>query len=179
MSENFVGEIRMFAFAWAPMGWAICDGSTVPISQYSTLYSLLGTTFGGDGYSNFGLPDLRGRVPVGQGTSNLGVVYPYSLKGGSEQVSLNVSNLPGHTHLVNVSSQQNSQTTPKGNYLSAPTTSSRPRKIYNEYVNNLAVMDARTVSYYGVAQPLAHNNMQPTLVLSYCIALDGYYPTRP
>ncbi|GFN33781.1 phage tail protein [Paenibacillus xylaniclasticus] len=169
--EPYIGEIRMFAGNFAPSGWHICDGSILPISENEALFSLIGTTYGGDGQTTFALPDLRGRVPVGQGmNSATGTTYTLGQKAGTETVTLTSNELPAHIHGV-VASSAVTTSHPQGavwgtgdtvQYV-APSTSGAP-------------MLASAVSVAGGGQP--HDNMMPYLPIGYIIALEGIYPTQ-
>jgi microcystin-dependent protein len=172
MSEPFLGEIRMFGGNFAPRGWAFCDGQILSIAQNTALFSLLGTTYGGDGRTTFALPDLRGRAPVhaGQGP----VLSPYSLgqSGGSESVTLNTSQMPSHNHLVNVDTGDNGTTShPNGQYLASTGSIS----IYNNATDG-STLNQGTVQTAGGSQP--HSNLQPYLCVDFIIALEGIYPSR-
>lgn len=176
MSEPFIGEIRLLAIAWAPKGWALCDGSLLPITPNQALYSLLGTQFGGDGRTTFGLPDLRGRVP-------LGTVYPgqnqgKQYAGGGETVTLNEAQVPVHNHMLQAIAEAGNKANPADNFYAkvtpvAPATA--PVNIYGAATTTVA-LDTGTLSSVGGG---THDNMQPFLVLNYCIATQGYYPSRP
>jgi microcystin-dependent protein len=176
MSDYFLGEIRAFSFDWAPAYWAVCDGRIMQIQQNNALYSLLMTQFGGDGRTTFGLPDLQGRVPVHLGGQSL----PQALtKAGSETVILATAEMPAHNHPFIASTETATQIKPAGNMLAtvpadaSPTPTVRP--IYGNAASN-AALAASTIGVAGGGQP--HNNMQPFLVVNYCIALAGIYPTR-
>lgn len=175
MSDPYVGEIRLFAGTFAPANWAFCDGSLLSISQNTALFSLLGTTYGGNGTSTFALPDLRGRVPVhmgfGPGLSN----YALGQQGGSENVTLTSQQLPTHTHTAKCATTNNlgTQSSPAGNYWS--TDGGANTEAYNSASDNSA-MAASVVGPTGGSQP--HNNMQPFQVVNYIIALNGIYPPR-
>jgi microcystin-dependent protein len=167
----FLGEIRLFGGNFAPQGWNFCDGSLLPISQYDTLYALIGTTYGGDGQTNFALPDLRGRVPLHRG-QDTGSNYTIGEVGGAESVTLTVLNVLPHTHLFagstvagNVSSPQNAvlAAAPAGNLLYVQATGS-------------TALDGREIMPAGGAQP--HENRQPYQALNYIIALDGIWPSQ-
>jgi microcystin-dependent protein len=169
MSEPFLAEIRMVGFNFAPRGWAFCDGQILPIDQNQSLYSLLGTSYGGDGRTSFALPDLRGRVPIhvgsnGQGTHTLGQ------KSGEENHALSQNEMPQHDHTAQASSDDATQTLTVGNVLARSTT-----PIYAP-PQNLTPMNERSVSHVGGGQ--GHENMQPYLALNFCIALQGLYPSR-
>ncbi|TGX53390.1 phage tail protein [Sphingomonas gei] len=172
MADPFVAEIRVFPFNFAPRGWAWCDGQLLPLSQNTALFSLLGTTYGGNGKSNFALPDLQGRVPFhpGQGPG-LGF-YDLGQIGGSETVTLLESEIPMHPHALVVSNSDEAETNiPKGNVLSRS-------KNGNIYSNNttLKAMNPGALAPAGGNQP--HNNMMPYLTLYFCIALQGVFPPR-
>ncbi|MCB2154814.1 tail fiber protein [bacterium] len=165
MSEPFLAEIKLVGFNFPPRGWATCDGQILPINQNQSLYSLLGTTYGGDGRTSFGLPDLRGRTPVHVGNGhNLGS------KSGEETHTLSASEMPQHSHALNAVSEQGTQTAALNNNLAE---SSLP--IYGT-MSNSASMGSGTVANAGGGQ--AHNNMQPYLALNFCIALQGLFPSR-
>jgi microcystin-dependent protein len=165
MSEPFLAEIRIFGFTFAPRGWAMCDGQILPINQYQSLYSLLGTTYGGDGRTTFGLPDLRGRVPLHEGSG-----YSLGLKSGVENVVLTVAELPNHTHALNGTGNAGTTNSPAGNvFASTPDDRYAP-------ATELVATGASVVANAGGSQ--AHDNMQPSLVLNFCIALQGLFPSR-
>lgn len=172
MSQPFIGQILMAGFNFAPKGFMFCAGQLLPISQYTALFSLLGTTFGGDGKVTFGLPDLRGRVSnhwgSGQGLSS----YVMGQVVGTETVTLNQTQLPPHTHGVNASTL-GGQTDPTNNYPGVDTSGSGAM-FYNSTITG--VMSPSTIPPSGV-QP--HQNMQPYLVINFCIAIVGIYPSRP
>ena len=166
MSEPFLGEIRLFAFNFAPAGWAHCDGDLLPINQYQSLYSLLGTMYGGDGETTFGLPDLLGRSPMHRGTSTQGA------KSGNESVFLNQTQIPSHRHNIQATSDDATANTPNGNVFARATT-----PLYHDHVaGNNQTINSGTLTTYGSGQ--GHNNMQPSLVMNYCINLTGLFPSR-
>ena len=171
MPDPFIGEIRIFGFNFAPTGWAMCDGQLLPIAQYTALFSLLGTYFGGNGTSNFGLPDLRARVPIsmgqGAGLSN----YVLGQLGGAEAVALLAGQLPAHSHSVNASDGAPVLTRPAG---AVPARASAD--IYASAPDGTTVMNAGMIASAGGNQP--HPNMQPYLTLNFCIALQGVFPPR-
>jgi len=164
MSEPFLAEIRIFAFNYAPRGWAQCNGQLLPINQNQALFSLLGTTFGGNGQTTFALPDLRGRAPV-----HAGADVTLGMSAGEESHTLVLSEMPAHTHLPMGDSAAASVTTPGGN-----TWASQNANPYASSPNVL--MNPTTVSNVGGSQP--HANIQPYLVLNSCIALMGIFPSR-
>lgn len=170
MSQPYVGEIRMFAGNFAPAGWMFCEGQLVPISEYETLFNLIGTTYGGDGQSTYALPDLRGRLPVhmgqGPGLSNN---YVIGETGGVEQVTLTVPQIPNHNHPVMASMDVPVSSTPSGNV-----TGQAAAKFYRAGTPAVA-MNPGFVSPVGGSQP--HDNMQPYLCVSFIISLFGIYPS--
>jgi microcystin-dependent protein len=172
MSEPFLGEIRAFPYNFAPRNWASCDGQLLPISQNSGLFSLLGTTYGGNGVSNFALPDLRGRLPmhVGQGSG----LTPRQLgeSSGTESVTLLSSQIPNHTHALNASTGPGSLQSPANAYLATDATASVVN--YSSGANTQMAGDAIGAS--GGSQP--HDNMPPYLTFTFCIALQGVFPPR-
>jgi microcystin-dependent protein len=156
----------------APRGWALCDGQLLPISQNTALFSILGTTYGGDGRTTFALPDLRGRVPVHQGQGPGLSSYDLGQSAGSENVTLSTSQMPSHNHLVNVDTGDNGTTShPNNQYLA----SSGGVSIYNS-VTDSSTLNPGTVQAAGGSQP--HSNLQPYLCIDFIIALEGIYPSR-
>lgn len=171
MADPFLSEIRIFGFNFAPRGWAQCDGQLLPINQYQSLYSLLGTTYGGDGRTTFALPDLRGRVPVSPGNSGAGTNITYGAKTGQETVALTSAQLPQHTHVAQASSTDGNNPLPAGKVLAAT-----PAQIWRDPDTSMTSLKTGTVANAGGGQP--HDNMQPFLALNYCIALQGNFPSR-
>ncbi|WP_332659078.1 phage tail protein [Brevundimonas sp.] len=176
MSAPFVGEIRMFGFGRIPIGWLACDGSLQPIANNETLYTLLGTTYGGDGNSTFGLPDLRGQAPVHQGTG-LGLT-PRILGegGGSESITLTTAQIPAHTHtfVADTAAAETSKPDPTQTLGSMATDT--------QYLTDVtgAVMyplQANAIAPSGTSLP--HDNIMPTLTVSFCIASEGIFPSQP
>lgn len=165
MAEPFLSEIRIMSFVFAPKGWALCNGQLLPINQNQGLFSLLGTTFGGDGRVNFGLPDLRGRVPIHVGSS-----HTLGERGGEQAHTLSIAEIPTHTHVLNGSSSDGTQPVPATGLLAKAAPA-------NPYAGptNLTAMNAASVASVGGSQ--AHLNMQPFLTLSFCIALQGIFPS--
>lgn len=171
MSEAFVGEIRMFGGNFAPVDWALCDGSLLPINQYDVLYSLIGTTYGGDGMTNFKLPDLRGRIPVHMGTGQ--GLTPRSIGNafGTETETLQVAHIPSHTHLVSVGGNATTAA-PAGNYLGNSTNFN----LYSTVAPDSLINQAAVGSFPG--QSLPHSNIMPALGVNFIIATSGIYPQR-
>ncbi len=165
MAEPFLSEIRIMSFVFAPKGWALCNGQLLPINQNQALFSLLGTTFGGDGRVNFALPDLRGRTPIHVGSS-----HTLGERGGEQAHTLSISELPAHTHVVQASNSSIGATTLPANSLLTDS----PSQLYTA-PTQLTSLNAGTVANVGGSQ--AHLNMQPFLTLSFCIALQGIFPS--
>lgn len=170
MSEPFLAEIKIVGFNFPPRGWAFCDGQILPINQNQSLYSLLGTTYGGDGRTSFALPDLRGRAPMHVGQSSGGASHQLGQKGGQESVSLAESEMPQHTHSASGSSSEGDVPVPAGNILAES-----PVAMYSDPSGLVPMRDGTLANAGGGA---AHNNMQPHQTLNYCIALQGLFPSR-
>ncbi|MCK4784696.1 MAG: phage tail protein [Desulfobacteraceae bacterium] len=168
-SEPFLAQIVMFGGNFAPRGWALCDGQLLQIAQNTALFSLLGTTYGGDGRTTFGLPDLRGRVAMHPGTGPGLSNYRLGQKGGVEQVTLNINQIPSHTHEAKAYSGQGNQQGPGGNVLAFD-------RRETQYSNETPDVDMSVGSAVGGSQP--HTNMQPYLGINHIIALVGMYPSR-
>jgi microcystin-dependent protein len=171
MSEPFIGEIRIFPYQFAPRGWALCNGQSLPIAQNYALFSVIGNTYGGDGVSSFALPDLRGRAPMHPGQGPGLSSYYLGQKGGAESVQLSVAELPEHSHRMRDRDMDLGEVS-----VPAPNCSlakSANAKIYAA-PGSLTPMSAASLSEEGGGQ--AHNNMQPYLTCQFCIALDGVYP---
>ncbi|MGN7360678.1 phage tail protein [Paenibacillus sp. SAF-054] len=163
MPEPFIGEIRVFSFGIVPKGWAACNGQTLPINQNQALYSILGTLYGGDGVTTFALPDLRGRAPVHQGSGLL-----LGQSAGEEHHTLTVQEMPQHTHQVSGAGTSSSNKAANNVWGTAPSL------MYA--ANATSQMSPNALLSAGQSQP--HNNMQPYTVLSYCIAINGIFPSR-
>lgn len=182
MSSPFVAEIRIFACNFAPTGWALCNGQLLPISQNTALFSLLGTSYGGNGQNNFALPNLQGAAPMhwGQGAGlslrDIGEV------GGSQSVTLLSSEIPAHSHALAALDQASSATVPAADkYLAggaSKTVLGVPKPVPPAFADpaSLVAMEAQSLTIAGGGLP--HNNVQPYLVLNFCIALQGVYPPR-
>jgi microcystin-dependent protein len=174
MADPFVAEIRIFPFNFAPKGWAWCDGQLLPLSQNTALFSLLGTTYGGDGKSTFALPDLQGRAPMHPGQGPGLSLHDLGETGGSETVTLNESEIPSHSHSILAANFPGD--------IQSPTTAvalarSSGGNAYQTVVNqNLVPMSPSALAPAGGDQP--HNNMMPYLTLYFCIALQGVFPPR-
>jgi microcystin-dependent protein len=163
MAEPFLSEIRIMSFVFAPKGWALCNGQLLPINQNQALFSLLGTTFGGDGRVNFALPDLRGRTPI-----HVGSAHTLGEQAGETAHTLSISELPMHTHVVQAQPNTGTQL-PAMNALLA-----QASNVYRT-ADNLTSINPATISNVGGSQ--AHLNMQPFLTLNFCIALQGIFPS--
>lgn len=167
MAEPFLSEVRLFSFVFAPKGWALCNGQLLPINQNQGLFSLLGTTFGGDGRVNFALPDLRGRVPI-----HVGSGFTLGERGGEQAHTVTISELPTHVHVANADNGSAAVPDPTGAfYASASSAVGTPFGAGT----NLQAMAAGTIGNTGGSQ--AHLNMQPFLTLNFCIALQGIFPS--
>jgi len=165
MAEPFLAEIRMMSFGFPPKGWALCNGQLLPINQNQALFSLLGTTYGGDGRVNFALPNLQGCVPIHMGNG-----HTLGERGGEQAHTLSTSELPTHTHTLNASSTNADTPLPTGNVLGG---------VLNELydgTSNLVAMNPGSITSVGGSQ--AHFNMQPFLALTFCIALQGIFPSQ-
>lgn len=169
MSEPFLAEVRMFGFNFAPRGWAFLDGQILPINQNQSLYSLLGTTYGGDGRTSFALPDLRGRTPMH--TSD---THELAQKGGTETVTLTAAETPSHSHTVKASLDSGDSISPGGNVLASGANSDLA--YHHPEAASATALRSGTVTNTGGGQ--AHNNMQPYTTVSFCIALQGLFPSR-
>jgi len=181
MAQAFLSQIEAFAFNFPPKGWAFCNGQLLPINQNQALFSLLGTTYGGDGRINFALPDLRGRVPVHFGQGFQSQVFNLGDRAGEEAHSLIQNEMPAHVHQVNVDSTAGAVNKPTTSTVlgkSSGTSTTGQALAINAYGSRSAAsaLDSRTISSIGGSQP--HENTQPYLALSYCIALVGIFPSQ-
>lgn len=169
MAEPFLSEIRIMSFGFPPRGWALCDGQLLPINQNQGLFSLLGTTFGGDGRVNFGLPNLQGRTPI-----HVGSGHTLGERGGEQAHTLSIAELPTHVHVAsatgNLGADPTTQPNAANSYLAKSSTN-----FFLPPDNNLAALNPASVANVGGSQ--AHLNMQPFLVLNFSIALQGIFPS--
>jgi microcystin-dependent protein len=172
MSEPFVAEIRMFAGNFAPQGWAFCDGQLLAISQNDALFSLVGTIYGGDGRTTFGLPDCRGRIPVHAGTGPGLSPRVLGARAGTEQETLTVNQMPSHSHQMQASPDLASSPNPGTNVVSRSTA-------VDAYINDTPTVDLASTSILSVGGSQAHSNIQPFICINFIIALFGIYPSRP
>lgn len=184
--EPFIGQIMLFAGNFAPRNWAFCDGRLLPIAQYSALYSLLGTTYGGDGRTSFGLPDLRGRIPIGTGNGPGLIPRELGAKGGFERVPLTSSQMPSHSHGASLTASgcmmcdtgSGSEKSPKGNSLANSQLDFYSEEAPTSEMNESSVKVTGSVEIGQTGQNEPHENMQPYQAINYCIALEGIYPSR-
>ncbi|RYZ51905.1 MAG: phage tail protein [Chitinophagaceae bacterium] len=165
MAEPFLSEIRIFSFNFPPKGWAFCNGQLLPINQNQALFALLGTTYGGNGQTNFALPNFRGRVPI-----HFGAGHTLGETGGQESQTITMQQMPTHTHRVNATTNPATTTNPGGNMLA----DTKPSELYHP-TDGQEAMGTSMVSNIGGSQP--HQNMQPFLALTFCVALQGIFPS--
>lgn len=170
MAQPFIGEIRMVGFNFAPVNWAMCNGQTIAISQNTALYTLIGTTFGGDGINTFQLPDLRGRVPITQGTGAGLSAYVIGQLAGTENVTLTVQQIPQHRHAFQCNSAAGTQGSPSGAFLALDAHT----EMYGTIDNG--TMNPNSIGFTGGSAP--HTNIQPILAITFVIALFGIFPTQ-
>lgn len=173
MSEPFVGEIRMFAGNFAPRGWAFCDGQVLAVSQNDALFSLFGTIYGGDGRTTFGLPDMRGRMPLHQGSGPGLSNRRLGSKGGSENETLTTNQLASHAHSLNANPRKHNMLTAAGNILCDPNPDGR---IYDDVDPLDGIAATTAIANTGGSQ--SHTNLMPTLCVNFIVALFGIYPSR-
>lgn len=175
MSTPYIGEIRMFGFGRTPNNWQACDGSLLPISEYDALFALIGTTYGGDGQTTFGVPDLRGRLPIHQGTGPGLSTYIIGQKAGTETVTVLPTQMPAHTHTLVATTGAATTLTP-GSTLLPGTVSGENFYVSDVSAATIVPMSAQSTSQAGGSQP--HENCMPTLTVQYCIATFGIFPSQ-
>lgn len=171
MAEPFLAEIKIVSFNFAPRGWAMCNGQVLPISQNQALFSLLGTTYGGNGQTNFALPNLQGRTPIHVGNS-----HPLGERAGEPAHTLSLLELPEHTHTASGNPSGATTNVPTGNVLARGQAGNNPLNYYDTSQTNLTGMNQQSIGNTGGSQ--AHENMQPYLALTFAIALQGIFPSR-
>lgn len=177
MSQPFIGQIALFAGNFAPRGWALCNGQTMSISQFTALFSILGTTYGGNGTTTFMLPDLRGRAPVSAGQGAGLSTYVLGETTGTETVTLTTNQMPAHSHLVNANAAAATVASPSGADLAQGGTARDAVNLYSTPPMSAPVhLDPNTIAMAGGSQP--HSNIQPVLAVNYIIALQGIFPSR-
>lgn len=176
MTDQFVGEIRAVGYNFAPTGWALCNGQLIPISQNTALFSLLGTTYGGDGKSNFALPNLQGMAPVQQGQGPGLSLIDLGETAGETAVTLLQSEIPQHNHTIGVVNGSGSTTSPAGATFAEARVGRVSELVYGAPTSNQVPMNPLFLAPSGGSQP--HNNMPPYLVLNFIIALQGIFPPR-
>lgn len=174
MAEPFLGEIKIVGFNFAPRGWAKCEGQLLPISQNTALFSLLGTMYGGDGRTTFGLPDMRGRVGVGQGQGAGLSPYILGQELGQESHTLALAEMPAHTHEMAVSDQQATTSDPRNGVFAKPNVNPRMQNLYG----GPATVDMEGDMIGATGNSESHQNRQPYLAVLFAIALQGVYPSR-
>lgn len=179
MSSPFLAEIRIWACNFAPFGWAMCDGQLLPISQNTALFSLIGTFYGGNGTSNFQLPNFQGNVPIHQGQGSFGTTYSVGEQGGVGNVTLLFDDMPSHSHFLNADTGSATNASPAGNvYMHSQAVNQGVTSqvlLYSTTAPN-TLLSPTPIQVSGGSQP--HNNMMPYLTLNFCIALQGIFPSR-
>ena len=172
MPEPYIGEIRMIAFSFPPVGWMLCQGQTLPISENDALFTLIGTTYGGDGETTFNLPNLSSRIPIHMGTGPDGTTYQLGEMAGTEQETLTVQQIPNHTHPFTANISNGTATNPQGAVFSASTSSLQTMVVGT----GSDPMSPNSVTPAGGSQP--HENTQPFLVINFIISLFGVFPSQ-
>jgi microcystin-dependent protein len=176
-SQPYLGAIFLFAGNFAPRGYMLCQGQVLPISQYTALFSILGTTYGGNGTTNFQLPDLRGRAPIGEGTGPGLSPVVLGQSAGNQNVSILTNNMPAHSHVVNVSTAGGQQNSPQNNFIAPPLDGNgNPTGGFNTAATSGATLAPASVGMSGGGVPLGVQN--PYLGLNYIIAIQGIFPSR-
>lgn len=172
MADPYIGEIRIFGGTFAPVGWMFCDGSLLSISQYDTLFSLIGTTYGGDGQTTFALPDLRGRFPIHQGQGPGLSARTLGEAAGSETVTLQISQIPSHNHIPVANTAAGNSNDPNSMYWASS------GSVQQYLPGDQANTNLNTGAISNTGNSLAHNNIQPYQVLNFIIATEGIYPSQ-
>lgn len=171
-SYPYVGEIRIFAGNFAPNGWQFCEGQTLPISENEVLFQLIGTTYGGDGQETFNLPDLRGRVPLHNGTASYGTTFQMAETGGAEEITLSINQIPSHNHVLSATTDLADTSSPANAQFSTNPSGS---KMYSGS-NPTTALNTNSITSIGGSQP--HTNFQPYLCVNFIISLFGLFPSQ-
>jgi microcystin-dependent protein len=180
MSDPYIGEIRIFPFSYAPIGWAFCNGQSMPVAQYQALFAVIGTIYGGDGQNYFNLPNLQGRAAVDMGTGTGLTTRNLNDQVGASTVTLTSGQLYSHTHNLVAQNVDANSATPTSNYLARSTANTpRGRAAASTYASPGTITPMATTALTSFGKSQAHDNMQPYLSLSLCMALEGIYPVRP
>jgi microcystin-dependent protein len=186
MSEPYIGEVKIFPYNFAPIGWALCDGQELSIAENKSLFAIIGTTYGGDGRNKFKLPDLQGRAPIHDGRGIGLSLYKLGNASGSTTVELSVEQIPIHNHSMVATKSAPESNKPQNNFPAKHLDNNRG-KMYSDETSSLDPLKHATPNYKATFSPKtvsetggdkSHENMQPYLVLSFCIALEGYFPPR-
>jgi microcystin-dependent protein len=172
--DPYLGQLMLVGFNFAPSQWAIAAGQLLPIAQYTALFSLLGTYYGGNGTSNFALPNLQGKVPIGFGQSSTGTFYDLGQESGTEGVSLDMSQIPTHTHSANADVTPTNVAAPAGNAFAK---TANDLNVYSDKSDKVVQLNSAALTPFQGGN-LPHNNMMPFLTLNWIIALNGIYPPR-
>lgn len=180
MSDPYIGEIRIFPFNYAPIGWAFCNGQSMPVAQYQALFAVIGTIYGGDGQNYFNLPNLQGRAAMGMGTGPRLTPRNINDQVGAATVTLTSGQLTQHTHSLVAQNADANSATPASNYLARSTVNTpRGRAAANTYAAPGTLTPMASTSFTSFGKGQAHDNMQPYLPLSLCMALEGIFPVKP
>ena len=175
MADNYIGEIRLFAGYFAPVGWAICNGALLSIQEHQELFSLIGNTYGGDGINSFALPDFKEKIPVHKSLPNIKV----GVKFGTEAYTIKTENMPPHTHTFNVMQDIGTNSNPSNMMFAKLAAAGANKGLYSKNNTNVTNLNENFLSTTGLNAPASISNMMPTITLNYIIALTGYYPSRP
>jgi len=177
MSDQFIGEIRMFAGNYAPQDWALCNGQSMAISQNDVLYSVIGTTYGGDGVTSFNLPDMRGRIPIHMGPGPNLTQRVIGQNGGTETVTITEATMPQHTHTFNASTSAGNATAPASTKVLGQIAGANTPGLYSATATAPVTMNASSITALSTGG-MAHSNLMPSLCINFIIALNGYFPQR-
>lgn len=180
MAEPYIGEIKMFGFDYAPYGWVYCDGQLLPIVQFQALFAIIGTLYGGNGTSNFAVPNLMGRIPISYGQGVGLTPYQIGTLGGNEAITLTSTQIPNHTHNMNVVNQSGTTNNPNGLYCGIHNETSGKGLVYKTFAGTPTLdtqFAIQTIAPNGGSW--GHENRQPYLPVNFCIATDGIFPEKP